>query len=184
MTIASGTRYSVLVQLNQTPGDYRITAASVGFNQKIAGYGVLSYLNGDPSVVGTSLLNYGGVTSTDAVVLDEYTVEPLIPNRPSQSPNSTYILTIGRFEKAWKWSLNGNNTFDLALEEEKPMLWDPQSQENSDLVIATDNGTWVDIIFDVAGTESTSQPGHPIHKHSNLVYVIVSWGVVVFLMKC
>lgn len=180
MTIASGTRYSVLVQLDQTPGDYRITLASVGFNQKIAGYGVLSYLNGDPSVVGTPSMNYGGVTIGNASILDEHTIEPLIQNRPSQESNSTYILTIGRFEKAWKWSLNGNHTFGLELEEEKPMLWDPQSQKDSDLVIATKNGTWVDIIFDVAGTDSTSQPGHPIHKHSNAVYVIVSWTDVVF----
>ena len=55
------------------------------------------------------------------------------------------------------------------------MLWDPQSQANSSLVMATKNGTWVDIIFAVSGSPSTLQPGHPIHKHSNMVYVIVSY---------
>jgi hypothetical protein len=55
------------------------------------------------------------------------------------------------------------------------MLWNPQSQANSSLVIATQNGTWVDIIFDVSGSATTLQPGHPIHKHSNMVYVLVSY---------
>lgn len=163
-----------MVQLNNQPGDYRITAASAGFNQKIAGYGTLSYVNGDPSVVGTSSLNYGGVPSTDAIVLDGLTIEPLIPDQPTQEPESTYLLTIGRFEKAWKWSLNGDNAYDLSLEKDRPLLWDPQSQEDSNLVIATKNGTWVDIIFEAAGNETTLQPGHPIHKHSNMLYVIVS----------
>ncbi|KAJ5367664.1 Multicopper oxidase type 2 [Penicillium brevicompactum] len=174
LKMAGGTRYSVLVQLNNQPGDYRITAASAGFNQKIAGYGTFSYVNGDPSVVGTSSLNYGGVPSTDAVVLDGLTVEPLIPDQPTGEPESTYLLTIGRFEKAWKWSLNGDNAYDLSLEKDRPLLWDPQSQKDSNLVIATKNGTWVDIIFEVAGNKTTLQPGHPIHKHSNMLYVIGS----------
>lgn len=166
----------MLVQLNKTPGDYRITVANSGFNQKFAGYGTLSYINGDPSVVGTHSINYSGAsTSTDVVVLDETTIKPLISNQPSEEADSTYLLTIGRVEKAWKWSLNGDQAYDLSLESEKPMLWNPQSQANSSLVIATQNGTWVDIIFDVSGSATTLQPGHPIHKHSNMVYVLVSF---------
>jgi hypothetical protein len=42
------------------------------------------------------------------------------------------------------------------------------------LVIATKNNTWVDIIFKVFGDSTTLQPGHPLHKHSNPVYVLVS----------
>jgi hypothetical protein len=165
----------VLVQLNNTPGDYRITVANSGFNQKFAGYSTLSYINGDPSIVGTESINYSGAsTSTDVVVLDETTIKPLIQNQPSEEADSTYLLTIGRIEKAWKWSLNGDNSYELSLEVERPMLWDPQSQANSSLVMATKNGTWVDIIFDVSGSPTTLQPGHPIHKHSNMVYVIVS----------
>ncbi|CAG8925708.1 unnamed protein product [Penicillium salamii] len=172
LTLSNGPRYSVLVQLNNTPGDYRMTFASAGFNQKIAGYGVLSYINGDPSVVGTSLLNYGGVESPGAIPLIENTIKPLIPNAPAQEADATFILAIGRIEKAWKWSLNGDHSYDLSLEAEKPLLWDPESQENSSLVITAKNGTWVDIIFDVTATKRTLQPGHPIHKHSNTVYVI------------
>ncbi|CAI7620928.1 unnamed protein product [Penicillium glandicola] len=173
LTLSNGGRYSVLVQLNNTPGDYLITAANAGLNQKVAGYGTFSYVNGDPSVVGKPSVNYvGNSLSTDVVVLDETTIKPLIPSQPSEQADQTYLLTIGRIEKAWKWSLNGDHSYGLSLEAEKPMLWDPQAYEDSDLVIATKNDTWVDIIFALSGNASTLQPGHPLHKHSNMVYVI------------
>ncbi|KAJ5824097.1 Multicopper oxidase type 2 [Penicillium robsamsonii] len=173
LTLSNGGRYSVLVQLNNTPGNYLITAANAGLNQKVAGYGTLSYLNGDPSVVGKPSINYGGNNmSTDVIIFDENKIKPLIPSRPSEEADQTYLLTIGRIEKAWKWSLNGDHSYSLSLESEKPMLWDPQSYADSDLVIATKNDTWVDIVFAVFGNASTLQPGHPIHKHSNLVYIL------------
>jgi hypothetical protein len=144
-------------------------------NQKIAGRATLSYAHGDPTIDSTPSINYGGNRLTsDVVVLDENTIKPLIPNKPSQHADETYLLNIGRYEKAWRWSLNGDHAYDLALEAERPMLWDPQSQENSSLVIATKNNTWVDIIFKVFGNSTTLQPGHPLHKHSNPVYVLVS----------
>ncbi|KAJ5617837.1 hypothetical protein N7537_002951 [Penicillium hordei] len=173
LTLNNGARYSVLVQLNKTPGNYSITAAGAGINQKIAGYGTFSYVDGDPSVVGKPSIDYGGNSiSTDVVVLKENKIKPLIPSRPSEQADRTYLLTVGRIEKAWKWSLNGDNSYSMSLESEKPMLWDPQSQADSDLVIATNNDTWVDIVFTVSGEASTIQPGHPIHKHSNRVYVL------------
>lgn len=176
LTLNNGARYSVLVQLNKTPGNYLITAAGAGINQKVAGYGTFSYIDGDPSVVGKPSIDYGGNSiSTDVVVLDENTIKPLVPSRPSEQADQTYLLTIGRIEKAWKWSLNGDHSYSMSLESEKPMLWDPQSQADSDLVIATNNDTWVDIVFAVSGEPSTIQPGHPIHKHSNRVYVLVSY---------
>lgn len=162
--------------MNNTPGNYLITAANAGLNQKVAGYGTFSYVNGDPSVVGTPSINYGGNSmSTDVVVLDENKIRPLIPSRPNAQADQTYLLTVGRIEKAWKWSLNGDHSYGLSLESEKPILWDPQSYADSDLVIATNNDTWVDIVFAVSGNASTLQPGHPIHKHSNMVYVLVSY---------
>lgn len=176
MTLNNGARYSVLVQLNKTPGNYLITAAGAGINQKVAGYGTFSYIDGDPSVVGKPSIDYGGNSiSTDVVVLDENKIKPLIPSQPSEQADQTYLLTIGRIEKAWKWSLNGDHSYSMSLESEKPMLWDPQSQADSDLVIATNNDTWVDIVFVVSGEPSTIQPGHPTHKHSNRVYVLVSY---------
>lgn len=152
-----------------------MTVANSGFNQKIAGFGTLSYANGNPSVVSTPSINYGGIsTSTNVVSLDETMIEMLTPSLPREKPNQTFILTTGRIQKAWKWSLNGDHPYSLALEAKKPLLWDPQAAINSSLVIATKNNTWVDIIFSLSGNMSTLQPSHPLHKHSNRVYVLVS----------
>lgn len=122
-----------------------------------------------------SSINYGGIsTSTDVITLYEASIEPLVPGRPSEEVDATYVLTIGRVEKAWKWSLNGNHSYGLSLEAENPIIWNPEAHINSSLVSATKNNTWVDIIFAVSGDTSTVQPSHPIHKHSNPVYVLVS----------
>ncbi|KAJ5187567.1 Multicopper oxidase type 2 [Penicillium cf. viridicatum] len=153
LTLNNGARYSVLVQLKKTPGNYLITAASAGINQKVAGYGTFSYVDGDPSVVGNPSIDYGGNNiSTDVIVLDENKIKPLIPSRPSEQADQTYLLTVGHIEKVWKWALNGDHSCGLSLESDKPMLWDPQSQADSDLVIATKNDTWVDIVFGVTNS--------------------------------
>ncbi|KAJ5746443.1 hypothetical protein N7520_011625 [Penicillium odoratum] len=175
LTINNGGRYSCLIKLNQLPGNYPITVANSGFNQKIAGFASLSYLNGDPSVKSTPSINYGGVsTSKDVISFDETKIQMLSPSQPKANPDETYILTAGRIQHAWEWSLNGNHSFSLALEATKPFLWDPVAASKSPLVISTKNNTWVDIIFDMSGEKSTLQPSHPLHKHSNRVYVLGS----------
>ncbi|KAJ5783768.1 uncharacterized protein N7518_009445 [Penicillium psychrosexuale] len=174
LTINNGGRYSCLVQLNKAPGKYPMTVANAGFNQKIAGFGTLSYTHTHGrSVVSTPSINYGGLaTSTDVITLDETVIEMFTPSQPSEHSDKTYILTAGRIEKAWEWSLNGNHSYGLTLEAEKPVLWDPQSAAKSPLAIATKNNTWVDIIFILSGNTSTLQPGHPLHKHSNRAYIL------------
>ncbi|KAJ5655192.1 hypothetical protein N7507_007142 [Penicillium longicatenatum] len=147
LTINNGGRYSCLVQLNKIPGNYSITAANSGLNQKIAGFATLSYKHGR-SVTSMPSINYGGVaTNTGVVTLDATVIEMLTPSQPSQQADKTYILTVGRVEKAWEWSLNGYHTFGLAMEADRPFLWDPRSAAKSPLAIGTKNGTWVDIIF-------------------------------------
>lgn len=175
MPLNNGGRYSCLIKLGQSPGDYPITVANAGLNQKIAGFATLSYLNGDSSVPSTPSINYGGVsTSTDVILFVETKIEMLVPNRPKARPDKTFILTAGRIEHAWQWSLNGNRSYGLELEAMNPLLWHPSSAAKSPLVISTKNNTWVDIIFVMSGNASTLQPNHPMHKHSNRVYVLVS----------
>lgn len=175
LPLNNGGRYSCLIKLEQSPGDYPITVANAGLNQKIAGFATLSYLNGDSSIPSTPSINYGGVsTSTDVISFDETKIEMLVPNRPKARPDKTFILTAGRIEHAWQWSLNGNASYGLKLETMKPLLWHPSSAAKSPLVISTKNNTWVDIVFVMSGNASTLQPSHPMHKHSNRVYVLVS----------
>ncbi|CAI7627192.1 unnamed protein product [Penicillium glandicola] len=149
---------------------FSVSFDSNRFNQKIAGFASLSYLNGDSSITSTPSINYGGIsTGRDLISFDESEIEMLTPSPPKVDPDETYILTAGRIQRAWKWSLNGNASYGLALEAMKPFLWDPSSAANSHLVIATKNNTWVDIIFEMSGDISTLQPSHPLHKHSNRV---------------
>ncbi|KAJ5438532.1 uncharacterized protein N7458_009530 [Penicillium daleae] len=134
LTISNGGRYSYLIQLTNTPGDYPITVANSGFNQKISGFGVLSYINGGPSVAYSPL-------STTA------------ESAPVQMLSPSIRLRLSRLF---------------------PEDLNPEAHINSSLVIATKNNTWVDIIFAVSRDTSTVQPSHPIHKHSNPVYVLGS----------
>ncbi|KAJ6103637.1 hypothetical protein N7486_003859 [Penicillium sp. IBT 16267x] len=174
LTLNNGGRYSCLVQLNKIPGNYSITVANSGFNQKIAGFGTLSYKHGR-SVVSRASINYGGIATHAGVIsLDETAIELFTPSQPSEQSDETYILTAGRINRAWEWSLNGNYTYSLAMEADRPFLWDPQSAAKSPLTIATKNDTWIDLIFSLSGNASTLQPGHPLHKHSNRVYVLGS----------
>ena len=153
-----------------------ITAAQAGFNQKISGFGTLSYVNGDPSITSMPYIDYGGSNTTaDVVFLDETMIEPYPPSQPSREVDDTYILTVCRFQAAWKWSLNENHSYDLSLDPERPLLWNPKPALNQSLVISTKNDTWVDIIFMAPGDAHMLQPSHPIHKHSNKAYVIVSF---------
>lgn len=152
-----------------------ITAANSGFNQRIAGFGYLSYIGGDAIISSEPSIDYGGRnTSSEVVFLDETTTQPLITDQPSQEADETHILTVGHLEKAWKWSLKGNHSYDLSLEAAKPLLWRPEQAADNGLVISTKNNTWVDIIFVAEADASSVQPSHPIHKHSNPAYVIVS----------
>lgn len=149
--------------------------ANTGINQKIAGYATVSYKNSDTPIQSTSSLDYGGTnTSASVVTLEDSSITPLIPDQPSANPDQTYILSSGRLQKAWEWSLNGNSSYKLELEAESPLLWNPEKADDSALVIGTNNNTWVDIIFAMTGASNTLQPPHPLHKHSNRVYVLVS----------
>ncbi|KAJ5908082.1 hypothetical protein N7495_000764 [Penicillium taxi] len=175
LKLSVGGRYSALIKLDNTPGAYPINVASSGINQKIAGYGTLSYKNGNSDVQSTASIDYGGTnTSASVVSLDESVIEPLVPDQPRDNPDQTYILSSGRLQKAWEWSLNGDNSYKLELEAQRPLLWNPEKADDSALVIGTKNNTWVDIIFAMTGQANTLQPPHPLHKHSNRVYVLGS----------
>ncbi|KAL4860473.1 Cupredoxin [Aspergillus spectabilis] len=140
LTINNGGRYSCLVQLNKNPGNYSITSANSGFNQKIAGFATLSYRHGH-SVISKPLINYGGVAANTRVIsLNETMIEMLTPSQPSQQSDETYILTAGD------------------MEADRPFLWDPRSPAKSPLTIGTKNDTWVGIIFSLSGKISTLQP--------------------------
>ncbi|TAQ87647.1 hypothetical protein B7494_g4011 [Chlorociboria aeruginascens] len=169
ITFPHGSRYSALIQLNQEPGDYTIRVASSGLNQKVSGFATLSYTNGGGKAqTPAASIDYGGVNTTASIVFyNAITASPYNPIAPSQNVDVTHILNIGRVADAWVWGLNGTS-FTMNLEDATPLLFDPSSAP-ADLTIATNNGSWVDLIFNIS---TPGQPSHPIHKHSTKMFLI------------
>ncbi|KAL2818390.1 multicopper oxidase-domain-containing protein [Aspergillus granulosus] len=171
ITLTNGARYSVLVRLDKPAGDYTIRVANNGVNQILSGTALMTYHNGagvqqkpsEPSITIT-----GAPVSPEIRVLNESTIVPFPAQDVSEvQVAQTHVLKIHRYGESYLWTL-GNSSFPLSLEEAAPLLFYPSTGEK-DLTIKTDNGTWVDLIFDVDGG---LQPPHPIHKHSNKFFVI------------
>jgi hypothetical protein len=142
-----------MVQLNKPAKDYTIRVAGDGLNQKIYVSGVLSYIDGTHKTTPQPYINYAGAnTSADVTFLTDATVVPFPPIQPAQTADQTYKLTINRTGAAWQWTLNDNMPFNESLEDIKPLLYDPDELANTNLVITTKNGTWVDLIFIVTNT--------------------------------
>ena len=169
ITIPNANRYSVLVPLNKTKGDYTIRMVSGSPQQILNTTATLRYR-------GTSQLNRtsnpwitltGFNATANTVFLDETSIVPFPVITPSASVDTTYFLTIGHYNASYLWTL-GNSSFNLELEESQPLLFN-QTAIPSDLIIRTNNNTWVDLIIQV---DSPVQPAHPIHKHSNKHFLI------------
>lgn len=168
--ISSGTRYSVLVKLDQPAGNYSIRLVNHGVNQIINTTAILSYTTQNQAQA-TSSQPYidvvGNVVEADASYLNETQVIPFPSITPSNSVSETFILKINHYNASYLWTL-GNSSFALHLEDSQPLLFNTSSIP-SDLTILTTNGTWIDLILSV---EQPLQPPHPIHKHSNKYFVI------------
>lgn len=174
LTLQHGSRHSVMVQLNKPAKDYTIRVAGDGFNQKIFVSGILSYINGDHTNTAEPFIDYAGAgTSCNVTFLTDATTVPFPPVKPAQTADQTFKLLLNRTGAAWQWTMDDNMPFNESLEDIKPLLYDPNQLANTDLVLTTKNGTWVDLIYAVTDTGGL-QPPHPIHKHSNKASIIGS----------
>ncbi|KAJ5312082.1 hypothetical protein PENANT_c011G07955 [Penicillium antarcticum] len=169
LTIPNSNRYSVLVPLTQPRGDYTVRLVSASVQQILNTTAILRYQ-------GTSQLNRASnpwITindqnaTTGTIFLNESLVTPFPVLVPSTTVARTFFLNVDRFGASYRWTL-GNGSYGLELEESQPLLFN-QSSIPSNLVIKTNNDTWVDLIIQVA---TPVQPPHPIHKHSNKHFII------------
>lgn len=189
----NGERFSAMIKLDQTPGDYTIRVANSGADQILSGYAKLSYQNHtlhkgqhyynatttNSTVNATAYINYGGENTTASVIpLDETLLVPYPASKPAPTADATHILKLGRLGANYNWSLSGSNLYDTQANYQTPLLFHPNSTSNPDaydpsLIIRTINGTWVDIILQVVlNAAAPAQPAHPVHKHSNKAYLI------------
>lgn len=169
INIANSNRYSVLVPLNKPRGDYTIRMVSGSPQQILNTTATLRY-QGSPQLNRPSnpwITLTGANATANTTFLNDFTTVPYPAVQPAANVDNTYHLSIARFNASYRWTL-GNSSFDLELEESKPLLFD-QNAIPSDLIIRTRNGTWIDLIMQV---ETAPQPAHPIHKHSNKHFFI------------
>ncbi|OJJ50067.1 hypothetical protein ASPZODRAFT_128673 [Penicilliopsis zonata CBS 506.65] len=173
VTVYNGYRYSVLVRLDKPAGDYTVRVANSGLNQIINTTATMSYMTaaGRPSSGGRQSEPFvnlvgAGVTNTTTILEDAATV-PFPVQVPSSDVAQTVVLTVGHWNASYRWQM-GNTSFPLALEDDKPLLFDPASAPTG-LTVHTVNGTWVDVIFNI---DKAIQPPHPVHKHSNKYFVL------------
>ncbi|PYH89083.1 L-ascorbate oxidase [Aspergillus ellipticus CBS 707.79] len=168
-----GSRYSVMVRLDQPVSRYTLRAANKYANQIINGTAVMAYRGSTPAQFNTSepYINEVGTpvnrSATDTV-LNENKVVPFLAEPPALVPDHTYILNISLFNSSYRWIMGGGN-YPMSNEDLSPPALFNYSMLPSENVVTTLNDTWVDLILNIS---TPGQPQHPIHKHSNKFYVI------------
>lgn len=173
--IYNGERYSAMVRLDQRLANYTMRVAGNG-NQVISGFATLSYLGSEQSSYqSVPYIDYGGINTTESViVLNTTHLPPYPPILPAEVADEFHLLTLGRLNSSWEWTLDGTTFLPATLSSMKPALYDPSSPDLAPtLKITTKNDTWIDIVFQLAIPPPTLlQPPHPIHKHSNKAFLI------------
>ncbi|KAF2193683.1 multicopper oxidase [Zopfia rhizophila CBS 207.26] len=183
LSIANGDRYSVFIRLDKPAGNYGIRLASTALAQLIDTTAVLSYEGGygnyrnatdDITVTSFPYTNQAGVNTTANVTFFQQarmkSFPPQFP-QPAPEPDQTFILSLKTVGQSYIWALN-STPFDHAIDDSSPpLLYQPPVANNpgGNITITTKNNTWIDLIFVVT---TINQPPHPIHKHSNKVFVI------------
>lgn len=189
MGIYSGARYSVMVKLDQTPGDYAIRVSVNGGDQVMGTFAILSYLNQDSEAADTpeaavgphteGYMNYGSA-NTSADVRQLRFTENLAPfgappPPPSSEVSATLHTAMTRVNNSWAWSLGHHVLYNPEQTASTPLLFeeDPLSVIAPKYALTAPNGTWVDIVLEIeASTHDPIHPPHPIHKHGNRAYMI------------
>ncbi|RMZ80275.1 hypothetical protein DV738_g2845, partial [Chaetothyriales sp. CBS 135597] len=173
VNLLHGDRISFAVKLDQPAGNYQIRVANLGINQVISGFGVLSYAGaGTTALTGTPVFNYGGFNSTPIAIFNAARASPFPPESPAPTADRSFVFDLQKAPElpfSWAWTMNVE-PYDHSLDDAEPLLFrDPASIPESELVLKTNTGEWVDLIIKVAGP--LAQP-HSIHKHANKFFVI------------
>jgi FtsP/CotA-like multicopper oxidase with cupredoxin domain len=174
----NGERYSVLIRVDKEPAKYKIRVADTGGNQIIAGYATLSYVGGENNTrASLPYIDYGGQNVTaDVIPLNVNHLPPFPAIYPADKADHFFLLSLGRIDSSWQWTLDGTQFYPADLDAMEPVLYNSESEQlASALKISTRNDSWVDIVYQLRiGDPSVTplQPPHPIHKHSNKMFLI------------
>ena len=178
VTMFAGERFSVMVKLDKTPGAYTIRTPDYGGTQVISGYATLLYKDAQPIGPTVPYVSYGGeILSNDSVTLADYLVltddEVPFPNvQPAATADEEFLLSLGRFNSSYTYTVTGKAMYPIDADAYHPLLYFPEAMD-PDLVIKTQNGSWVDLILQVATMPGDAEPfTHVMHKHGSKTWRI------------
>lgn len=180
VTMLPSKRYSVLVKLNKTPGDYTIRLPDQGFSQIISGFATFSYKGGQDIGQTTPWVTYGGQNASDqgnGSGLTDLLPAPFPALRPRNTSDVFFVYNLYRWNAAYTWSLTGAAAMPVDDWAYQPLLYNPNSTAAHDksLVIRTKYGQWVDLILQVGSKPDERQEiNHVIHKHSSRAWQVGS----------
>lgn len=170
--VANGARFSVLVKLGE-PGKYSLRFASTSLVQLISGSATLSYIDAKSNATSTRasvphINDAGDATSPDVVFFRDSTMRMFPAGEISQTSDQTYRLDMRVAGQSYMWALN-NSVYPMRLNNEEPLLFDPDPSRHNEVTITTHYDQWIDLIF---VSSEAPMPPHPIHKHGNKMYLL------------
>ncbi|KAK2020490.1 multicopper oxidase [Colletotrichum zoysiae] len=173
--VTNGDRYSILVKYKQQ-GDFAIRAASVIATQMLSGTALLQWREKgqpEPQIVPSApwVRDNGQPVSRDVRVFRQALAKPYPPisiPRNGDVLHKFYMHTSGG---SYFWALNDTVLLPKDYENDTPVLFNVQANENEPTLVSTQNGQWVDMVFQVV---NSPQPPHPIHKHGDKMFLLGS----------
>ncbi|KAH6842859.1 multicopper oxidase [Chaetomium sp. MPI-CAGE-AT-0009] len=183
--ISSGQRFSVLVKLDKPPARYTIRLPDAGTTQVVSGFGNLVYKGAENSTNQSQpYVTYGGRSALDVTNTMSYipantssdTLTPWPAAGPALVADEEFHLVMGSINSSIHFTMNTKYMYPPDFKADRPMLFHPDDTlgtEDENLVIRTRNGSWVDLILEVASLPGDEQPfTHDMHKHGSKMWKI------------
>ncbi|KAK1962578.1 multicopper oxidase [Colletotrichum sublineola] len=173
--VTNGDRYSVLVKYKQQ-GDFTIRAASVIATQMLSGTALLQWREKgqpEPQIVPSApwVSDNGKPVSRDVRVFRQGLAKPYPPITIPRNGDVLHKFNMHTSGGSYFWALNDTVLLPKDYENDTPVLFALQAQDDDPTIVSTKNGSWVDMVFQVV---NSPQPPHPIHKHGNRMFLLGS----------
>jgi hypothetical protein len=174
----TGERYAALVKLDKPGKDYTVRVADDGNAQVISAFATLRYKNRVPDLIQTKgVIDYGGQNVTPVIWLDRNNLRPYPPLYLADHADTLFVFRTAKWSKAWQHTLSGGGMWLEDTTAYDPLLHNPYSEtaQNDSLVVTTKNGSWVDLVIQVASFPGQDKDApHTIHKHTTKMWQIGS----------
>ncbi|KAJ4301932.1 hypothetical protein N0V90_004028 [Kalmusia sp. IMI 367209] len=169
-----GDRISVIVPLDQKPGDYAIRMSSLAPEQIIQGLSILRY-SGQPDLrdkhnvmltpSSRPHIDLVGDMISTGTMMDELTdLAPFPDRRPPESSDTTLrFMANMTTPSTWVLASEPHQGFRQQM---PPILWNKESHGPTTFS-GLKNGSVVDIIY-----ENAAHAMHPFHKHNHKAFII------------